>query len=669
MNTLSRLARAGTAVAVAALLVFTGSGAAQADALIDTRPSFVAGQALGTFGGSATPTYGQTITVPAGESSLANFSFSLSQGNGLVVRGQVYQWDATARRPLGAALFTSAPITLVQPSSTAFQTVTITTGGTPVVAGSQYVLLLTTLLDAQTGGTSARWAWTSASVYAGGYAAYSNSGTLATMQSTWDGHRTTNDYIFTAAFGPAPTVTSIAPSSGSADGGTSAVITGTNLTTATQVLFGTTPATSFVVNSPTQITAVAPAHAAKSVDVTVVTALGTSPATTGGVFTFIKPVVTSVSPSSGAVVGGGTVTISGSGLVGATSVTMGGAAAVITANSDTAITVTTPAHAAGVVPVVVTSPFGTATGSFTYVAAPVVTSIDPPTAALAGSTVTITGTDFTAATAVSFGDQPATGFTVDSATQITAVAPGQAAGTVDVVVTTPYGTSPVVAAGEYTYVDAPIVSDLSFTRSALAGGETVTITGTDLGATSAVDFGDVAATDVTVVSDTEITAVVPAQDAGVVDVVVTTAYGVSTAGAESSFRYVAAPTVTALSARSGSTVGGYAVTITGTDFTDATSVAFGSVAAARFTVISDTEITAIVAAAPAGVADVVVTTPFGVSAVTAAAEFTLVAPASVPAAIAQALAFTGVETAGVLAGGLALLIAGLGAFVVSRRRA
>ncbi len=82
----------------------------------------------------------------------------------------------------------------------------------------------------------------------------------------------------------APTITSIAPSSGTTAGGTSVVITGTDLTGAT-VNFGSTAATSVVVNSATQVTAVSPAGSAGAVDVSVTTSAGT--ATLSGAFTYV----------------------------------------------------------------------------------------------------------------------------------------------------------------------------------------------------------------------------------------------------------------------------------------------------------------------------------------------------------------------------------------------
>jgi len=94
----------------------------------------------------------------------------------------------------------------------------------------------------------------------------------------------------------------------------------------------------------------------------------------------------------------------------------------------------------------VTTPAGPSTGGtnlFTYVAAllPSVTAISPNHGTTLGGTgVTITGTNFTGATAVTIGGTPAQFVTVVSATSITATTPAHAAGAVNVVVTTPAGT-------------------------------------------------------------------------------------------------------------------------------------------------------------------------------------------------------------------------------------
>jgi PGF-pre-PGF domain-containing protein len=89
-------------------------------------------------------------------------------------------------------------------------------------------------------------------------------------------------------------------------------------------------------------------------------------------------------------------------------------------------------------------------------AAPTVTGIAPTSGSTAGDTsVTITGTGFVGATAVTFGIADAASYTVDSATKITAESPAGAAGTVHIIVTTASGTSPTGASDQFTYTVDP----------------------------------------------------------------------------------------------------------------------------------------------------------------------------------------------------------------------
>jgi len=84
---------------------------------------------------------------------------------------------------------------------------------------------------------------------------------------------------------------------------------------------------------------------------------------------------------------------------------------------------------------------------------PTVTKLTPADGTFeGGTTVTITGTDFVDVKSVSFGEQPAASYTVDSASQITAVAPQVTRPqTVDVMVTTIAGKSLMAAADKFTY--------------------------------------------------------------------------------------------------------------------------------------------------------------------------------------------------------------------------
>jgi hypothetical protein len=108
--------------------------------------------------------------------------------------------------------------------------------------------------------------------------------------------------VFSLTFGPVPAVLSVSPATGPVAGGTVVTITGTGFTGATAVKFDTADATSYTVNSATQITATAPAGSAGTIDVRVTTPGGTSPATSADVYTYTGPAthfaVTATSPQT-----------------------------------------------------------------------------------------------------------------------------------------------------------------------------------------------------------------------------------------------------------------------------------------------------------------------------------------------------------------------------------
>jgi alpha-tubulin suppressor-like RCC1 family protein len=237
------------------------------------------------------------------------------------------------------------------------------------------------------------------------------------------------------------------------------------------------------------------------------------------------PTVTSVTPNVGPTAGGTTVTLTGNTLTGATSVKFGATQATsFTVNSATSITATAP-PGTGTVDVTVTTPAGTSpTGSFdrfTYQAPPTVTKLSAKSGPAAGGTsVTITGTGFTAATDVSFGSTSAVSFTVNSSTSITAVTAASIGGTVDVRVTNSAGTSAASSKDHFKYL--PVVESVSPGGGPAAGGTSVTVTGTGfaLGSTAtSFKFGTVKSKSVSCTSSTTCTATAPAHAAGTVDVV------------------------------------------------------------------------------------------------------------------------------------------------------
>ena len=206
-----------------------------------------------------------------------------------------------------------------------------------------------------------------------------------------------------------------------------------------------------------------------------------------------QPTVTSISPTSGVSTGGTVVTITGTDLTGGLIVDFGSTpASNVTVISSTEIMATSPAGT-GTVNVTVTGPDGVSATSaatqFTYMIVPTVTGITPAARALAGgTTVTITGTSFTGATAVMFGTTPGTNLTVVSATKITVTAPA-GTGTVDVAVVNTNGASPTSSADKVTCEGTPTITGVSHRQRPLAGGATVTIIGTNLAGATQVDFG------------------------------------------------------------------------------------------------------------------------------------------------------------------------------------
>ena len=126
---------------------------------------------------------------------------------------------------------------------------------------------------------------------------------------------------------PAPTVTSVAPTSGPTGGGTSVTISGSDFVSGATVKFGGTSATGVNFVNSTTITANAPSHSAGAVGVEVENP-DTQKDTLSSGYTYIpQPTVSSVSPIGGPPGGGTSVTISGTDFLGPATVTFGGTSA------------------------------------------------------------------------------------------------------------------------------------------------------------------------------------------------------------------------------------------------------------------------------------------------------------------------------------------------------
>jgi eukaryotic-like serine/threonine-protein kinase len=227
-----------------------------------------------------------------------------------------------------------------------------------------------------------------------------------------------------------PAVTGVSPVGGTDMGGTTVTITGTGLAHATLVTFGgvagritsdsdtritvasppstgtagstvttaasTVTTAAITADSGTRITGTSPPGTG-TVDIAVITPGGTSKPSAADHYTYTapRPAVTGVSPDSGSTAGGTTVSITGTGLAGATGVRFGAAAGQIIADSNTQITVTSP-PGTGTVTVAVTTPAGASqtasVGQYIYTMRPKQTqsiSFTAPAPATAGGSAAL----------------------------------------------------------------------------------------------------------------------------------------------------------------------------------------------------------------------------------------------------------------------------------------
>jgi hypothetical protein len=273
-------------------------------------------------------------------------------------------------------------------------------------------------------------------------------------------------------------------------------------------------------------------------------------------------------------------------------------AATITSNTSTRVIATVPVGAS-TGKIVVTTSNGTSTSATNYTVnhcALTITSFTP-TSGIVGTTVVISGDDFTGTVTVKFGTVNAA-FTVNSDSQITTIVP-TGASTSKITVTNDVGAT--TSGGTFTLVQTPTIS--SFSPASGPAGTEVTINGSNFTGTTTVAFNGVAAT-FTLNSATRITAVVPT-NASTGRITVSNPAGTATSSTD--FTVAPPPAVSSFSPVFGPV--GTMVTITGTNFNGATSVRFGSVVA-DFTIDSPTQIRAVV---PEGAVDgsITVITPSG----------------------------------------------------------
>ena len=440
---------------------------------------------------------------------------------------------------------------------------------------------------------------------------------------------TTGQYQDPASFAyiSGPGAPSLGPASGSEKGGTTVTIYGSNLLAGSsvelpKVFFGSEPGTHVTVNQTNgTISVVSPAGTGR-VPVTIDTVGGDSPAGNFAYFTYLPPpTVTQVSPNVGAYEGGTSVTISGTNLSDVIAVNFGETPATsFTLNSNGTISAIAPGGLKDQdVDVTVTTPTDTSATAqgdvFQYSQVlPVIDRITPATGPSIGFTqVEITGENLLGATEVDFGGTKSPSVFVYSPELIVAFSPAEAVGSVPITVDFPGGvTASPPSDDQFLYVPTPTITGLSQSTGMIAGGDSVTITGTNLDEVTAVEFGANAAR-IDYQSASQIRVTTPTGTPGTVDVTLQYPAGLSPTSSVDQFTYyVPQPVVTSVSPDSDVTGGGETVTITGYGLANATKVEFGTTAASIVPGSNtDTQIQVMDPGGAPGPVDVTVTTAGG----------------------------------------------------------
>ncbi len=255
---------------------------------------------------------------------------------------------------------------------------------------------------------------------------------------------------------------------------------------------------------------------------------------------------------------------------------------------------------------------GTTTGAAE--AAPTITGFTP-TSGLAGTVVTITGTNLGATMRVTFNGADATIATLASGTSLTVTVPPSAStGLISLSTAAGTVTTSALAPANFTITaagPAPDIASFSPAGGQVQGGA-VTITGTALTGATAVSFNGVAATILTNTATTITTTVPVGATSG--PLTVTTANGTATAPTT----FMVLPNILNFSPGNGAV--GASVVLTGTTLTGALDVKFNGVYVTTYTVNSATQITATV---PAGATTGPITVRTASGLATSATNFTV----------------------------------------------
>ncbi len=278
-----------------------------------------------------------------------------------------------------------------------------------------------------------------------------------------------------------------------------------------------------------------------------------------------------VSPSSGPVSGGNSISLSGTGFYAGMTITIGGVGCnSINVVSTNLASCSPAAGAAGVQDVVLglTGPVQTSTlvGAYTYRAAPTITAISPNSGSTTGNTlVTITGANFTAGAVPRFNGTSCTSISFVDSTSITCRTPARSAGLVNVLVANPDGqTTPTPVT--YTYNAPPAITSITPTFGAVLGGTVVTINGSNFVTGAVAAVGGVNCASTVFVNSTLLTCTTANLGSQGLKSVVVTNPDTQTATLANAFTALPAPTLSSFTPAQSLITGGITVRFTGVNF-------------------------------------------------------------------------------------------------------
>ena len=378
-------------------------------------------------------------------------------------------------------------------------------------------------------------------------------------------------------------VHSVNPEHGPVTGGIPIEISGSGLTSANNVLVGGRLALNLTVVDDQTLLATLPAGVSGTADVHVITGTDIGYLPHGFVY-FEPPHVTGIAPLAGPPTGGGTISLTGTGMIDGSSVVIGGTEAPVLALSADGkkLVARVPPGSVGRAEITVTTPFGQLTipNGYSYVLPDnnvVLVNVWPAQGPPGGGgevALVVTGLSDTDID-VSFGGTKAEILSVSAGQSrvLCRVPPGNEATAVDVIFTQDNTTSALESG--YQYVKSVAVSTIDPGSGHMNGGTDVVIRGTGFsGSVVDVFVGALPAKQVVVADDARIEVKVPPGSPGLADVrvIVDGAEGQLTSG----FTYYAGKTqVFVASPGIGSIAGNTYVQLHGTDLPAHMNIKFG----------------------------------------------------------------------------------------------